>query len=351
LRIPRRPIYWLIRRALNSHFVREEFWRSARDRLRRAGSPRLDASEFDRPPVGYDLARVGALPPVLRSPVFITARFRSGSTFLWQLFRAIEGVTAFYEPLNERRWFLHPEHSVAHDPSHLGVDRYGLEYTGMADLDGLFNPDWGSRQLYMDERSHDQQLFRYIDALIRRAAGRPVLQFNRIDLRLSWLRAHFPGARIVHLYRHPREQWMSIQVKGRVPLDCTLEDFARYDAFYTLAWARDLRVIFPFLELDGDLRPYALHYYLWRLSLAFGRAHSHFSLSYEDLTTRFESTFGGLLASLGIENADLERLGRLNRGPSAPRWPDYADDDWFGAIEAECERTLRIYFTGAPAPN
>jgi hypothetical protein len=220
----------------------------------------------------------------------------------------------------------------------------------MADLEALFDLNWGYHELYMDERSHDPRLFRYIDQLIRRAGGRPVLQFNRVDLRLPWLRAHFPSARIVHLFRHPREQWMSIQAKGRVPVDCTLKNFARYDAFYTLAWARDLRVIFPFLELDGDLSPYALHYYLWRLSTIFGRSHSHLSLSYEDLTARFENTFGGLLAGLGIEGADLERLRRLNRGPTVPRWPDYADDGWFGAIEAECERTLRIYF-GAPAPN
>lgn len=348
--MPRRPIYWLIRKALNSDFVREELWRSGRDRLRRTTSPRLDASEFDRPPAGYDLARAEAPQPVLPSPVFITARFRSGSTFLWQLFRAIEGVTAYYEPLNERRWFLHPERSAASDPSHRGVNSYGLEYAGMADLEALFDLNWGYHELYMDERSHDPRLFRYIDQLIRRAGGRPVLQFNRVDLRLPWLRAHFPSARIVHLFRHPREQWMSIQAKGRVPVDCTLKNFARYDAFYTLAWARDLRVIFPFLELDDDLSPYALHYYLWRLSMIFGRSHSHLSLSYEDLTARFESTFGGLLAGLGIEGADLERLRRLNRGPTVPRWPDYADDGWFGAIEAECERTLRIYF-GAPAPN
>ena len=64
----------------------------------------------------------------------------------------------------------------------------------------------------MDERSHDQRLFHYIDQLIRRAAGRPVLQFNRVDLRLPWLRAHFSDATIVHLYRHPREQWMSMQI-------------------------------------------------------------------------------------------------------------------------------------------
>jgi hypothetical protein len=47
--------------------------------------------------------------------VIISACFRSGSTLLWNLFRAMEGCTAYYKPFNERRWFdpaargSHPE--------------------------------------------------------------------------------------------------------------------------------------------------------------------------------------------------------------------------------------------------
>jgi hypothetical protein len=37
------------------------------------------------------------------APVFVTGRFRSGSTLMWSLFRNVPGCTAFYEPLNERR--------------------------------------------------------------------------------------------------------------------------------------------------------------------------------------------------------------------------------------------------------
>ncbi|MGH6897062.1 MAG: sulfotransferase [Geminicoccaceae bacterium] len=351
MRVLRRPIYWLVRKALNSYFVREELWRSNRDRFGRETAPHLPAIALARLPPGYGLARAEAAPPRSQAPVFVTARFRSGSTFLWQLFRAIEGVTAYYEPLNERQWFRQPEHSPPSDPSHRDLDDYGAEYAGMADLQPLFDPNWGYRGLHMDERSHDPRLFRYIDELIRRAESRPVLQFNRVDLRLPWLRAHFPGAAVVHLYRHPREQWMSMQVKSRVPLACTLDEFAQYDSFYTLPWARDLRVTFPFLEIDQDIHPYALHYYLWRLSFAFGQAYAHLSLSYEELTGDFAGTFKKLLSDLAIEGAELERLGQLNRGPVAPRWPDYADDRWFGVIEAECERTLRIYFASAPSPD
>ena len=37
--------------------------------------------------------------------VFVTSRFRSGSTLLWNIFRQSGSFTAFYEPFNERRWF------------------------------------------------------------------------------------------------------------------------------------------------------------------------------------------------------------------------------------------------------
>src|SRR5262245_55357484 len=35
--------------------------------------------------------------------LFITARFRSGSTLLWHLYANLPGVTAYYEPLHEAR--------------------------------------------------------------------------------------------------------------------------------------------------------------------------------------------------------------------------------------------------------
>jgi hypothetical protein len=31
-------------------------------------------------------------------PIFITARFRSGSTLLWNMFRRLRGYRAYYEP-------------------------------------------------------------------------------------------------------------------------------------------------------------------------------------------------------------------------------------------------------------
>src|SRR5688572_7553199 len=74
-------------------------------------------------------------------PVFITARFRSGSTLLWNLFRNVPGCTAFYEPLNERRWFDPAARGDRIDKTHLGVSDYWREYEGLAHLGQWYRQD------------------------------------------------------------------------------------------------------------------------------------------------------------------------------------------------------------------
>src|SRR4029453_9208736 len=70
-----------------------------------ARRPQLPASAPRRRVPYLDLGRAGESTAVAtRRPVFITARFRSGSTLLWNLFRHLSGCTSYYEPLNERRW-------------------------------------------------------------------------------------------------------------------------------------------------------------------------------------------------------------------------------------------------------
>src|SRR5262249_29822804 len=160
---------------------------------------------------------------------------------LWNIFRHIPEVTAYYEPLNESRWFdLAPEHEQV-DPTHRGVSGYLREYQNLQVLGTYFKESWAYKQLYMGPEFWAPDLKKYIDILLESASGRPVLQFNRVDFRLSWLRRHFPNARVVHLYRHPREQWISSFLGEKVPRDINICHFARYDHFYLLAWAKDLR--------------------------------------------------------------------------------------------------------------
>lgn len=341
----KKPFYYLADRLFSARYMQEKLWQVGKG-LFVHPAPRVSLSPV---PAQYRQAPDQKTAPRLGpAPIFITARFRSGSTFLWQVFKNIDGVTCYYEPLNEARWFLLDRATAPLDQTHIGVDDYRVEYEDMEDLAQWFETDWAYQRLYMDETHHEPKLERYIAELVGRANGRAVLQFNRVDFRLPWLRAHFPEARILHLYRHPREQWMSILGKGaQIGRDFRIESSldAGGDGFYTLEWARDLRHVFPFLEPEGR-HPYELHYLLWRLSYSFGRAYSHKSVCYEDMIVDFENVFKDICEEMGLSGVDVAGLAKLNHGKQALRWPQYADDAWYQKLEHKCDRELEIFFAG-----
>lgn len=275
------------------------------------------------------------------SPVFVTARFRSGSTLLWNLFRARPEFCAYYEPLNERRWFDPSSRGEAVDPTHVGAADYWREYEGLQHLRALFDDRWRSRNLWLGPTSAAPGLAAYLRALIAEAPRRPLLQFNRMDFRLSWLRAQFPTASVVHLYRHPREQWCSTlrKLDGYRP-EMSWREFRPYDRFYLTVWARDLRREFPIIDRAATMNAYATFYLIWRLSYACGQEAADHSLSYESLVAQPEETFGDLLRALGAATdgvaAAVAPVGELPE----PRWSGWASEAWFSEVESQCERWL-----------
>src|SRR5258708_3683679 len=61
----------------------------------------LDLSQCPYPDLGRSSSEIG--PSLRKDAIIITARFRSGSTLLWTLFRTVPGFTSYYEPFNDRR--------------------------------------------------------------------------------------------------------------------------------------------------------------------------------------------------------------------------------------------------------
>ncbi len=281
-----------------------------------------------------------------KSPVFVTARFRSGSTLLWNLFRRHPDFTALYEPLNERRWFDVKNRGSNVDQTHQGATDYWSEYDGVEVPAGLFSEQWGRRGLWMSADTVNAGMHAYIKLLATNTRQRAVLQFNRMDFRLPWLRRHFPSASIVHLYRHPREQWCStLRLPSGYTPEMGWEEFFPYDRFYLSVWARDLRRDFPVLDQARSMNAYATYYLIWRLSHAFGSHYSDTSIAYESLIGSTQETLDELSDVLGVSRWTREQSSIVS-GTSGDKWPQWASADWFDGVESTCEAWL-----GSAAPD
>jgi hypothetical protein len=283
------------------------------------------------------------------SPSFIaiTGRFRSGSTLLWNIFRQIPTVTSFYEPLNERRWFDTAHRGTKVDATHCGVTDYWQEYDGLAELAEFYREEWTYSRLYMDERASEPELKQYIDRLARSTNNTAVLQFNRIDFRLPWLASTFPKSSIVHIMRHPRDQWYSTLGKAMSfgPNDGGLSDFEPFDQYYLRSWVADLRYWFPFLDDEAKHHPYRCYYLLWKLSYLFARKYADVLLRFEDLIANPRATLASLFERLEISIDRWDRIENVIESPPIGRWRTYASDAWFREHELHCEQRLNEYLS------
>ena len=352
----RAAFFSILRRVVASDRAREIFLDlprepSGREWLREFGSTSLLPTPY------ADVSRECVLLPdadawAEKRPLFVTGRFRSGSTLIWNIFRHVPGVTSYYEPFNERRWFDVAGRGVRVDQTHIGIEDYWAEYDHLAELGQYFEEDWKFRRLYMSALAYNAPMQRYIETMIVRAPGRPVLQFNEVDFRLGWLRAWFPGVPIIHIFRHPRDQWCStLQKEARTAARCRVRDFEAYDGFYLLRWARDLRHTFPFLSINGDAFAYELYYQIWKISYLFGQRYAELSLRFEDLIADPRANILRILATAGMADVDVEPLVPLVSPVRTGKWRECADAEWFGEIEARVDATIARYASAVSAAH
>jgi hypothetical protein len=271
--------------------------------------------------------------------VFITGRFRSGSTLLWNVFRQSDEFTSFYEPFNERQWFNSKMRGNRVDKTHRGVEDYWREYEDLESLGEFYDERWINQSLYMNSSAYEPNMRAFIDDVIQKSSARPVLQFNRMDFRLPWLKQQYPAAKFVHLYRHPRDQWCSFLTNKQVMNKDDVQD-TYIDSFYLDVWCYDLYKHFPFLHPSVTPHPYNRFYYLWKLSYLFGTQYADTSISYEHLVENPVIT-GQELGTLIDANYSLGKIVEsLIEVTSLGTWTNYADAEWFYEKEIICERTL-----------
>ncbi len=292
----------------------------------------------------FKVSKLDNLAELRNDPVIISGRFRSGSTLLWNLFRQADGFTSFYEPFNERRWFDSSQRGDQVDSSHRGVNNYWREYDGLDHLGQLYDEDWIRNQLFMSATVCHPKMKSYINALVEAAPKRPVLQFNRTDFRLPWLRNNYPNAKFIHLYRHPRDQWCSFLTDPKA-MSSQKVDKTYKDAFYLDVWCDDLAKYFPLLDRRNTPHPYRRFYYLWKLSFLYGKAFSDISISFEELVQSPKEVLNKLFTTIGSETTKVDVLSHLIQAPKKARWKDYASENWFAEHESICETNLSQLLT------
>lgn len=276
--------------------------------------------------------------------IFVTGRFRSGSTLVWNIFRQCEFTTSYYEPFNERRWFDKSNRGETIDKTHIGVSDYWREYDGLDHLSELYDNAWASAQLYMDQKTWNPAMYRYITELIISTNYTPVLQFNRVDFRLPWLKVNFPNSYILHIYRNPREQWLSfLGDKSLMNKDEVVNSYR--DGFYLNAWCEDLSTYFPFFRNHHELHPYEKFYLLWKLSFIYGKIYSNLSFSFESLVSNPGKVLTMINQEVGIESFEVDKLALLVEEIQVDRWRSYADDNWFSKFESSAEKTLNQFLS------
>ena len=85
-----------------------------------------------------------------KRPIFITGRFRSGTSFLWQLFDQLEGYCAWYEPLHPQ--LLTAIHYVTPKEDHVGVKDYWSAYRQHPSFANKYSSDFATQHVYLEAK-------------------------------------------------------------------------------------------------------------------------------------------------------------------------------------------------------
>ena len=273
------------------------------------------------------------------APIFVSARFRTGSTMLWNLFRHVSGLKCYYEPCHDNL-VAHVMGDTPVQENHRGVTSYWDEYRPlMDDLPAVHKNEFGVCGLFLEASDRRPELENYLRFLIDRSRpSRPVLQFNRVDFRLPWLKARFPEARIVHLFRDPRDQWRSMTRNLPDDRAGNPDENTDYDL---VVWAVSLSRTFPFLVGPHIRHSYERHYLLWRLSYLMGARCADVSLSYDqDFCKDPARGVVRLIDAVGLPSAAARQLEGVVEAPSRSSRALSLSSSACARMETACDELL-----------
>jgi hypothetical protein len=254
--------------------------------------------------------------------VFLTGDFCSGSTLLFTLFRETKEYHCLYEPLHSyiREYLIWPLRVYEH---HFFVSDYFEEYKGFNRVDELFDPRWACHDLFLTAADSRDDLYRYISYLIEKSRTRNpkvLLKFNRVNFRLPWLRARFPEAKVVHIYRDKGSQWKSIVARGQEHWgrENIGQDSPHFEGFNIASWCEDLKSVFPELAAEHSQTGFDRFSKLYDRSLVAQQASADISVDYKALCKDFETQCQKMFDVVGCRT-EVSRLKHLIVQPESQK--------------------------------
>ncbi|MBD2045369.1 sulfotransferase [Coleofasciculus sp. FACHB-64] len=279
--------------------------------------------------------------------IFITARYRTGSTYLYSLFASIQNTNSFLEPLHphlletearEDKWHKQQRELLSHTISNNYFEEYKALDRSILSL--LHKKDFSTKNIIMTSEDIFNELKEYLLFLISSNIEQlNVFQFNRVDFRLGWLKANFPNALILNLRRNPRDIFASyckVSQKANLPegsgFDCLFGDRDQINAI-----SRRLR---PQLAIQ-ELNEYEKIYILNRLSNLWSDSLADMIIDYEELVAapyKILEKITAKIAGVTLKIEDKKIIKPKNN--TFGLWKEYNTDSWFKQSELKCERLI-----------
>lgn len=246
--------------------------------------------------------------------IFISGRFRSGSSFMWQLFDRLPEYCAWYEPLHPQLLTAIDHTSARED--HVGVEDYWSAYRNHPDFRDTYRSTFATEQLYLEASDEAPELEQYINHLVELSAPQiPVLQFNRMDLRLPWLKAKFPQAVVIHTDRNSLQLYHSqrrhISVEQR-------HDPDYWDAYELVPWCWALSEVMPFLLANEQSHAFYRCYLLHRLSSLLAARHADLTIHLDEHVFEGQEFIRRLASVVPLNSKQQAQLKAMVHVPEMP---------------------------------
>ena len=246
--------------------------------------------------------------------IFISGRFRSGSSFMWQLFDRMPEYCAWYEPLHPQ--LLTAIEHTSPRTDHVGVEDYWSAYRDHPAFRDTYQSTFATEDLYLEADDEAPQLEAYINHLIELSAAQiPVLQFNRMDLRLPWLKARFPQAVVIHTDRNPLQLYHSQRRHIAAELR---HDPNHWDAYELVPWSYSLSDVFPFLLANDQPHAFYRCYLLHRLSSLIAARHADLTIHLDQHVFESQEFVGRLASVVPLNSEQQAQLKAMAHVPELP---------------------------------